>query len=130
MENTLEHFKREDILYKTYDLKGSTVSREVKNTKDKGVLKDINYYRSNECFFFFDEDKRDKFLNQVRLDIGMLKNHNIMDYSLLVAVGVDKNSNEDEEGWRYMRDSANISNRIYSLALIDYLQEFNLTKYF
>lgn len=40
-------------MFKKYDLKGSTVSREVKNP-NADVLKDMNYLKSNDAFIMMD----------------------------------------------------------------------------
>lgn len=49
--------ENENIVYKKYDMKGSTVSREVKDPK-ANVFKDMNYLKSNEAFIMMDADER------------------------------------------------------------------------
>lgn len=49
MENTLKAFEDNKVLYKKYDLKGSTIKREVKNV-NADVFKDINYLSSDDAF--------------------------------------------------------------------------------
>jgi hypothetical protein len=51
MENTLKHFQNNNLDFRVYDLKGSTIQREVKNA-DAPVFKDINYFRSPDCFLY------------------------------------------------------------------------------
>lgn len=75
--------------YAVYDLKGSTVSREVKEL-GANVLKDINYFKSNDCFITLNKHRREEFILQVEADVGMLKSHNIMDYSLLIGVATSR----------------------------------------
>jgi hypothetical protein len=71
----------------------------------------------------------------------MLKKHNIMDYSLLLGVGkpnkqiIRKNVYEQKsryekniDNFRYITEMQEITRRVYSISLIDYLQEFNYTK--
>ena len=79
--------ENENIIYKKYDMKGSTVSREVKDPK-ANVFKDMNYLKSNDAFIMMDADERERLISQIKADITMLKDQNIMDYSLLLGVGV------------------------------------------
>jgi len=53
-------------------MKGSTVQREVKNTKNAPVLKDINFFKSKDCFVFMTPSDREQFLTQISRDIRML----------------------------------------------------------
>jgi imidazoleglycerol phosphate dehydratase HisB len=70
-------------------MKGSTVQREVKDQK-ASVLKDINYFNSNDCFIYLSKNTKNRLMKQVKDDILMLKKHNIMDYSLLLGVANSK----------------------------------------
>ena len=36
---------------------------------------------------------------------------------------------KQEKAWRYFRDGSELTNKIYSISIIDYLQEFNMNKY-
>jgi len=56
------------------------------------VLKDINYLKSNDAFILIGKEARDELIEQIKKDITLLRNNNIMDYSLLVGVGQLKNS--------------------------------------
>ena len=71
----------------------------------------------------------------------MLKKFNIMDYSLLLAVGKSKlrkrkselyqgglNDLQEIHSFRYINQLEEGTNRIYSVAIIDFLQEFNSQK--
>lgn len=49
MENTLRNFEDNGVTYRKYDLKGSTIKREVKNHK-ADVFKDINLLKSDDAF--------------------------------------------------------------------------------
>lgn len=51
-----------------YDLKGSTVQREVKDPH-AAVKKDINYFRSADCFLFLSAKTKVKLVDQVTKDI-------------------------------------------------------------
>ena len=72
-----------------YDLKGSTVQREAKDPSAP-VKKDINYFRSADCFVFLSREGKVRLIDDLTKDIDMLKGHNIMDYSLLIGVGRSK----------------------------------------
>ena len=89
MENTFRDLEEEKIKYQIYDMKGSTVQREEKNPQ-ASVLKDINYFRSNDCFIYLSKANKTALIDQVTKDIDMLSRHNIMDYSLLLGVGKSK----------------------------------------
>ena len=70
----------------------------------------------------------------------MLKQFNIMDYSLLLAVGKSKMRrksklpviNERDLGpitnYRYIDTLEQLNKKIYCISIIDYLQEFNMQK--
>lgn len=45
-------------------MKGSTIQRQVKK-KDAKVLKDINYFKSPECFIFMSKKNKLNFMDQV-----------------------------------------------------------------
>jgi 1-phosphatidylinositol-4-phosphate 5-kinase len=81
-----EHVKR------IYDLKGSMVNREVigdeSSFKNTAVLKDKNYLRlraDQKCIRFHEKDI-DKIMDQMGMDITLLKQFNLMDYSLLFVI--------------------------------------------
>lgn len=128
MENTFEAFENNRIFYKKYDLKGSTIKREVKDSS-ADVLKDINYLRSNDAFLLMSADRKAKLMEQINADISLLSNYNIMDYSLLLGIGMRKSGVREHGSWRYFEDGSEITGRVYCLSLIDYLQEFNMNKY-
>ena len=49
LENTFKDFADNQLKYTKYDLKGSTIKREVKNPNAE-VFKDINFLNSDEAF--------------------------------------------------------------------------------
>jgi hypothetical protein len=75
--------------YRIYDLKGSTVQREVKDPH-ASVKKDINYFRSADCFMFVSPELKIRLIDQVTKDIEMLRKQNVMDFSLLLGVARSK----------------------------------------
>jgi len=54
------------------------------------VFKDVNYFRSADCFIYMTAENKANLIDQINNDIMMLKNHNIMDYSLLLGVSRGK----------------------------------------
>lgn len=119
------------LSYRKYDMKGSTVSREVRNRRAE-VLKDVNFLKSEEAFLYMRKDEKEQLLRQIDKDISLLSDRNIMDYSLLLGVAdLPTNALRDDCGrynWRYVSSCRWVSRRIYSLSLIDYLQKFNYQK--
>ena len=88
-------FERSENVQRIFDLKGSTVNREVKMTNKMSrskTLKDVNFIklRRNEPLNMFEIDKL-FILRQVAKDTEFLKSLNIMDYSLLLAVETKPN---------------------------------------
>ncbi|ANB11231.1 1-phosphatidylinositol-4-phosphate 5-kinase [Sugiyamaella lignohabitans] len=74
-----------------YDLKGSTHDRRAgprKDNRGRVVFKDLDWTDKHEAIFMSQED-RDKLMVQVSKDVDFLKQHNIMDYSLLVGLQSD-----------------------------------------
>jgi hypothetical protein len=90
MENTFCALQRAGVSYQAYDLKGSTVQREVRDPKAK-VKKDVDYFKSPDCFLFLTADSKVQLVDQLAKDLGMLRKNNIMDYSLLLGVARSKN---------------------------------------
>ena len=62
-----------------YDLKGSWVNRY---TKGQGTMKDVDLTR----YINMDQDDRDNVIAQLNNDSYFLRNHNIMDYSVLLGI--------------------------------------------
>ncbi len=58
------------------------------------VFKDMNYLKSNDAFILMDAEERQKLVKQIEADITMLRDQNIMDYSLLLGVGVRAKESE------------------------------------
>lgn len=64
MENTFGELQRAGVSFRAYDLKGSTVQREVRDPKAP-VRKDIDYFRSPDCFLFLTRESRTRLLDQL-----------------------------------------------------------------
>ena len=57
MENTLKNFEYNHVIYKKYDLKGSTIKREVKDV-NADVFKDINLLKSDDAFMIMSQQRK------------------------------------------------------------------------
>lgn len=68
MENTLKDFSSNNIEHVLYDLKGSTVQREVKD-QNAPVLKDINYFRSHSCFIYMTRENKVRLIDIITKDL-------------------------------------------------------------
>lgn len=85
-------------IHSTFDLKGSTVGRELDEERLKknprAVLKDLNWLRRGN-HLEFDQRLREKFIEQLQRDVALLQKLQIMDYSLLVGVHEMEKGNDD-----------------------------------
>lgn len=64
MENTFSELQRAGISYRVYDLKGSTVQREVADPHAK-VKKDINFFKSDDCFLLLSPETKARLIDQI-----------------------------------------------------------------
>lgn len=89
MENTLQFKDTSQVSY-IFDLKGSTVNREVKGiVKNSTVLKDMNFRKVAKALNGLTMMKADqgRKINQIlSKDVNFLKKHNLMDFSLLLGI--------------------------------------------
>jgi len=138
MGHTIQ-YKNKDLIRHTYDLKGSMVNRLVKGrtkptapVKDKNLLQDVQF--DKEIFLNF-SPKDQKILNaQIAKDVELLREFNLMDYSLLLCV------EKVEPGTKYVKSKEPHRARhiyvgaggtfVYHISVIDYLQDFNIDKKF
>ncbi len=76
-------------IHATYDLKGSTIGRDLKDEKlrenPRSTLKDLNWLR-RDMHLFLGPRKREVFLSQIKSDVALLASLHIMDYSLLLGI--------------------------------------------
>ena len=141
-----------------FDLKGSFVHREVKdkNLKPTATLKDINLLnlRKEKMIMRFRPEDQEDIMKNIERDSEILRQHNIMDYSLLLAIEKNEYYNtlkgamskggpasalsEDSEFNKELMKKFEKTRHtflsksgkfIYHLAIIDYLQDYNLEKY-
>lgn len=92
MAHTMQ-IKRPDLVQRVFDLKGSTVDRKARLTKQTNnlkTLKDENFLylnrRAKEDLVIMFESDRAFVKETLRKDSHFLKDLNIMDYSLLLCV--------------------------------------------
>lgn len=106
-----------------------------KNKKTGEVLnyKDLNFLESDDIFIIMSQKDKDFFIENLTKDAYFLKEHNIMDYSLLFTIAEQSFANTVAKNsykyWRAVRSCAEFKEEAWSFALIDYLQEFNKFKY-
>lgn len=98
MQNVMPNIPNTSLEY-VYDMKGSSINREVfKNLSNSelkkkcptggSVLKDLDYIRMKEMFKFFQmsEDDISRILKQIDKDVNFLINQRFMDYSILFTI--------------------------------------------
>ena len=132
---------------RTYDLKGSTFDREVlKNKPDtdsyKGTLKDLDFLKLEKKIFI--EKKFKPILHTIlEKDSEFFRNRKLIDYSLIVFKIDKKKYFEDLEKNGINTNNFFLNKRelcslrsveedgiFYHIGIIDYLQPYNLQKYF
>ncbi|KAI9140624.1 hypothetical protein BKA69DRAFT_499505 [Paraphysoderma sedebokerense] len=128
-----------------FDLKGSTVGREVPSEIQNDptvVCKDLNWSAMKRRLHL-DPERKNVFLSQMQKDLEFLAKQKVMDYSLLVGISrnipdeCNKNSNTSStEGLFYrenggFRSSSTLHSgpeEIYFLGIIDILTKYTLSK--
>ena len=100
------------------------------NFKPTATLKDLNLLHLNRerRWLHFKAADRRKVFESLKEDVMLLKNFNMMDYSLLFCVQKNPNPVEEFQGNRYTYLSE-CGKYIYRLGIIDYLQDFNARKH-
>jgi len=91
-------------MHEIYDLKGKK-PKPGKSVVDRGVVSKILKDNDIKRHMFLDEEDKIFFINQLDQDIELLRNHNIMDYSLLIGIhkpfleedNSDNNSNDSKK---------------------------------
>jgi 1-phosphatidylinositol-4-phosphate 5-kinase len=108
-----------------FDIKGSNIDRfvheELASDEAYGkVLKDLNLASSGLSLNLSDEDKK-MIIDDLKRDFQVLAFHNIMDYSVLFAF-------YRKECRAITRYDVQGIDRVYSIGIIDFLQNFNIKK--
>lgn len=85
----------EDV-FKTYDLKGSTLGRISHNANSPlKVLKDLNFLDNKDDRLHIKESDRQQIVKNIEKDKNFLKTHSLMDYSLLLYIMKKHDYEED-----------------------------------
>jgi 1-phosphatidylinositol-4-phosphate 5-kinase len=120
MENILP--KKENSLI--FDLKGSLDNRKtltIKGTPTGIVLKDQNFLESN-LKVKLSKPQAEQVVKTLQDDFNFLQNQGLMDYSVLLGIYQIPPVIEN----RYMFKDGN---QVYSIGVIDILQEYNFSKF-
>lgn len=127
-----------------FDLKGSQVDRftkHIENCSKTTALKDQDFLWMKKALKLvdFSKDAIEDILYTLEDDLTLLRNLNLMDYSLLLIIlEFPKEEEEDYQDIinvfgdsRYCRKvfKSRKSKFIYCMGIIDYLQKFNLSKF-
>lgn len=124
MENSFQSVLERGAIERVYDLKGSLYNR--KTDESASVKKDINLMESRDLFLRMSKGYVKSFEEQLKNDTQLLRKSNLMDYSLLLGVQEDKEVRQQPRfTWRRVYGA---DHTFYSFAIIDYLQEFDLSK--
>jgi len=116
-----------------YDIKGSSAGRH--SSPGDTILKDLDFIdeANGERNLHLGSSLSSKFLEQLRLDVSLLEEAWVMDYSLLIGIKfitsrtqLYKNSSGEETvdgGWYSADDSC-----VYYFGIIDMLQDWSIKK--
>lgn len=123
MENTI--IDKQQAL--VFDLKGSDVNRYVGGDHDYSsciggyVLKDLNL-KESLLKITVSEDLKSSILLTLERDLQFLSQADVTDYSILLAFFQPQYNKQS-------RYNIKENSKVYSLSIIDYLQEFNVAKF-
>mmetsp|Transcript_3115 Transcript_3115/g.6465 ORF Transcript_3115/g.6465 Transcript_3115/m.6465 type:complete len:481 (-) Transcript_3115:21-1463(-) len=112
-----------------FDLKGSSLNRRV--LKDNSVRSLYNSLLKDQDFssmigrLKLEPSSREDFLRRVHLDVKMLHDCKIMDYSLLITVG---SNIATDPGLKYLYKPEDCTNTSFSIAIIDFTQRYTWDK--
>lgn len=129
---------------RTYDLKGSTYSRQVIiqkpgqsfldsfSSNNQGTMKDIDFTNVEGIINLENKPQRAKIFWSLQRDLNFFVDHNIIDYSLLVSVY--SKSELEFNGIKYEADlnifeSLDYPDHLYIIGIIDYFQQYTWAKW-
>lgn len=149
MENTVRLKEPSQLRY-IFDLKGSTVNRFVEGpTAPSKTLKDVNFMLIKKKMINLTRLSRNtcrKLVNAMRNDVSFLSSLNLMDYSMLIAIEKAhkqtaalhhdqvsllpsfESTKKDVGEWMSERHRFQYEHKILHISIIDYLQEWNVSK--
>ena len=107
-----------------YDMKGSTIHRRA--AEGSSTLLDKNWKEDNR-FVLLNVATRDSIMDQISKDVQLLREHNLMDYSLLVGVA-EKQDIQDTTNLGPHCFLSGDGESLYELGIIDFLQVYNTKK--
>lgn len=121
--------QKESHVTSKFDIKGSLTDRKVLERSEQPeplqVCKDIDFRNIQKELYLAPEAKQ-RVYAAIEADVQLLRQHNIMDYSLLVAIATQ---DEEEEASIYMYEGVGKErNCVYYIGLIDFLQVYNRRK--
>mmetsp|Transcript_21416 Transcript_21416/g.70952 ORF Transcript_21416/g.70952 Transcript_21416/m.70952 type:complete len:629 (-) Transcript_21416:146-2032(-) len=93
-------FDTERVVHDRYDLKGSTVGRQVSEAEKKNptvILKDLDFIKANGKIVV-GADRRQQMMTQVQADCNFLQSIGVMDYSLLLGIHWREKAVDTKEG--------------------------------
>lgn len=135
-----------NLLKLIFDLKGSTFQRftkQIGQLNPNRALKDLDFLwmkRVEKDLIQFSKDAKDNIYSQLESDVQMLSDNNLMDYSLLLVIF--KFPPEEDKDYMDMVGllgnplylnrtfKSNDMKYLYIIGIIDYLQDFNMRKFF
>ena len=114
--------------------------KNLRNLKKKNEevfnYKDVNFLESDDIFIIMSQKDKDFFIENLTKDAYFLKEHNIMDYSLLFTIAEESfppqtasQKKNTYKSWRAVKSCPEFKQESWSFAIIDYLQEFNKFKF-
>lgn len=135
-----------NLLKLIFDLKGSTFQRftkQIGQINPNRALKDLDFLwmkRVEKDLIQFSKDAKDNIYSQLESDVQMLSDNNLMDYSLLLVIF--KFPPQEDQDYMDMVGllgnplylnrtfKSNDMKYLYIIGIIDYLQDFNMRKFF
>eukprot|EP01052_Picozoa_sp_SAG31_P008354 SAG31_NODE_420_length_15868_cov_11.896823_8_plen_2386_part_00 len=117
-------------MHEVYDLKGSMHGREIKEKEKSAkviIYKDNDFDRNPQRAFKLGSDRYGWFLNLLEQDVGFLRDHGLIDYSLLVGIHFKQKGSTIDYGGNHIpsRDNAN---EVYYIGIIDFLIKYHMKK--
>ena len=130
-----------NAILRKFDLKGSTFSRKVKKSYDgfdkyspeKEVMKDLDFLEIEKHINCLDKGRRMEILASLRRDVDFFTHHNIIDYSMVVAVVSKRLCSQEslyeelKSGAYHVIQSPN-PDFFFVIGIIDYFQRYTFSK--
>lgn len=120
----------DEPLSSVYDLKGSSIGRSNPN----GFVKKDNDFPQFQKHLWVTNQNKDEVMEQIRVDVAFLQEHQLLDYSLLVGIcdhhsnAVEDIDSSEQQQWNTATTRRIVSSdgkQVYYIGIIDLLTEFN-----